>query len=160
MFTKLQHCISICMYIKMKGSIMPLVVAQSLSYTRKNPDAPTLSGDLTHESWLLNCQAFSLKKHLEFSFFPLLGIYHESLFSLSYVLFWYVLFMIEPNRYFVCIKYNGKLFWAASDVWINIDLFIFPKYIFWSNSTYFELKYSEYIITKLLICEVWKDFQL
>lgn len=29
---------------------MPLVVAQSLSYKRKNPDVPTLSGDLTHES--------------------------------------------------------------------------------------------------------------
>lgn len=160
MFTKLQHCISICMYIKMKGSIMPLVVALSLSCTRKNPDAPTLSGDLTHESWLLNCEAFSLKKHLEFSFFSFFGHISRKSFQLVLCPVVVCFIMIEWNRYFVYIKYNGKLFWAASDVWINIDWFIFPKYIFWSNSTYFALKYSDYIITKLLICEVWIDFQL
>lgn len=160
MFTKLQHCMSICMYIKMKGSIMPLVVAQSLSYTRKNPDVPTLSGDLTHESWLLNCEAFSLKKHLEFSFFSFVGHISRKSFQLVLCPVVVSFIMIEWNRYFVYIKYNGKLFWAVSDVWINIDWFIFPKYIFWSNSTYCALKYSDYIITKLLICEVWIDFQL
>lgn len=113
-------------------------------------------------SWVMTIElrSFFIKETLGIFFFSFVGHISRKSFQLVLCPVVVSFIMIEWNRYFVYIKYNGKLFWAASDVWINIDWFIFPKYIFWSNSTYFELKYSDYIITKLLICEVWIDFQL